>query len=79
MLGNVLDRLRGVVNRVIDALVWNEATQADQADDGVGTQLFYCPDCTVTFISHEMESCPRCGREVEQVPNERDLERIQIQ
>lgn len=58
-------------------LVKNLADERDSdtppAEDGTDTGLYVCPDCSTTYISDGMESCPDCGDAVTAVPTERDL------
>lgn len=52
--------------------------EAEEEDGEVDTRLFHCAGCDVTYISREMESCSSCGRTVERIPNERELDRFQL-
>lgn len=37
------------------------------------TTLYSCPDCETTFISEEMESCPKCDGGLDRTPDEYEL------
>lgn len=37
------------------------------------TRLYVCEACNITYISTEMESCPKCCTELERIPNGKEL------
>jgi rubrerythrin len=47
--------------------------EQSEARPQVSTQLYRCGACDTTYISEEMETCPRCDGPVETTPTGRDL------
>lgn len=37
------------------------------------TRLYRCEACDITFVSEEMESCPKCCETLEQIPSGKEL------
>lgn len=75
---NFLERLVRLVRRSTATDSRTEDDHGTDGADGAAAQLFYCASCDVTLISREMLSCPRCGESVEEVPNERKLDRFRV-
>lgn len=74
MSWNVLERITGWFRRSNTA----DGHEEQETDEAADSALFYCEQCDVTLISRDMETCPRCDRPVEQVPNERELDRFHV-
>lgn len=79
----LIDRIVSLVRRSIFAeSVFGERlakfSGETEEDFDSESRLFHCDRCGVTFISMDMDSCPRCGRAVEETPNEQDLDRFQV-
>lgn len=74
MSWKVLERITSLVRHSNSADGQEEQEHGETADSA----LFHCERCDVTFISREMEACPRCDREVEEIPNERELDRFHV-
>lgn len=58
-------------------LGWREPgddVRVDRTDGGLSTGLFACSECDTIYISDGMQSCPECGRAVDRVPSERELD-----
>lgn len=52
----------------------SQLTTVNSEHDGdLSTVLYWCPDCELTYISEEMNTCASCDASVETVPTERDL------
>ena len=47
--------------------------QRTEADSTVSSTLYSCPGCETTYISTEMDACPSCQSQVEEVPSESEL------
>lgn len=62
----LLERLRTFVGE--QSLSSNSGRNGD-----VSSSLYRCGACDVTYISAEMEACPQCDGDVEEVPSETDL------
>lgn len=68
--------MRGFVESLRTA-VWSRTrtTEAGTAAsrDRPSTTLYSCPDCEETYISEQMDLCPRCEGPVERTPSEEEL------
>lgn len=71
---HVLERISSWVRRTNSA----DAQKAQERGEVTDTALFHCARCDVTFISREMEACPRCDRQVEEIPSEREVDRYHV-
>lgn len=69
-----------VMSRLQDrlaALVTNTETPTESpdtdADGRDSVDLYACPDCELTYIKDDMQSCPECGESVDPVPSFADV------
>ncbi len=52
----------------------SETPSCRQESEDEGTTVLYsCNSCDTTYISENMNSCPKCDETVIQVPSEREL------
>ena len=51
----------------------NDDAPASNQPDRNRARLYACDDCSTTFISADMDSCPSCGDSIDRIPTERDL------
>lgn len=63
----LLERLRTIVDEQ------SAPSRTERSTDVPSSSLFWCGACDVTYISTEMETCPNCDCDVEEVPSESDL------
>ena len=78
MTWKVLERLRGWFSRSEAADDSDELNPGETGGDEATSSLFHCRACNVTFISREMELCPRCDRVIEEIESERKLDRFHL-
>jgi len=72
--GRLARRLRGKLGvDDADAAATESAKSAESDDYTPEASLFRCSHCEVTYISLEMESCPRCSNPVNTTPTEVEL------
>lgn len=70
-LSQILEAVRGVLS--------TEQPDTDDSAETVSepvrrpTRLYCCPECDRTYISDEMETCPRCETALERTQTEHDL------
>ncbi len=69
-----------MVSRLIDGIRDYVSPQTPPLDGGgcadgnaTSTSLFTCHSCGETYISEEMDDCPRCSEPVERTPSFDDL------
>ena len=66
----MIERLKERVERLIGS---DDSQIEPTADGGVVINLYECSNCGDTYVSKELESCPKCADSVDRVANERDL------
>lgn len=71
--GRAARRLRGALKPDPDPSEPSPADAGETDDYTSDASLFRCSHCDVTFISLEMESCPRCSNPVDTTPTEVEL------
>lgn len=62
----ILERLRTIVDQ-------NPVPYKPDGRSSVSSSLFRCDSCEVTYIATEMDACPECDGDVEEIPTESDL------
>jgi uncharacterized paraquat-inducible protein A len=68
-MSDLVDSLRAVLGRrgASDDGHRNPPTSSSS------TTLYSCDDCETTYISEELQTCPRCDEPVESTPDEYEL------
>lgn len=66
MSGRIIDRVRTFIGGEGNG-------EAADAEEDRGGRLYECRECGITFIREDERPCPECGRDVERIPNEREL------
>ena len=62
----------GRVTGLLSADQDGDAPSSNQPDRD-RARLYACEDCSTTFISAGMDSCPNCGDSIDRIPTEREL------
>ena len=65
--------LMSVVERVRQMVSKDEQEEQSETSEPRSTRLYRCDPCDVTYVSEEMDACPRCKASVETTPTEHDL------
>jgi rubrerythrin len=64
----VLDRIQAVMNERIPMSSFQSTER-----EPLSTTLYTCPACGITYIASEMQSCPECQAELNEVPTGSEL------
>ncbi len=66
-------RILGQVVELFTVADSRPESEPSDAKERQPTPLYTCSDCSTTYITDEMDSCPQCGDDVERTPSFAEL------